>query len=451
MSNTTKDMTVGSPLKLILGFSVPLLFGMLFQQFYSLIDTAIVGKFLGVNALSGVGATGSVNFLVIGFCNGVCSGFSIPVARQFGAKKEQELRRYVGNSMWLSIIFAALMTVFVSIFCSNILKLMNTPKDFFEYSYTYILIIFLGIPATYLYNLLSGMIRALGDSKTPLIFLIISSLLNIALDLFLILVIPLGVAGAALATVISQLVSGVLCLFYIKAKFPILHLNKDDFKMRSYYMKRLCADGIPMGLQYSITAIGSVILQTSVNGLGTNIVAAVTAAGKINMFFACPFDALGSTMATYGGQNVGAGKYDRLGKGMRDALVIGCVYSVFAFLFLQFFTPTLALLFLDAKETVIISYMKRFLTYATLFFPALAAVNIIRFLIQGMGFSKFAILSGVFEMVARTAMGLFLVPAFGFQAVCFAHPSAWIAADIFLVPAFLLCRNWLVKAMGQSK
>lgn len=448
MSNTTKDMTGGSPLKLILGFSIPLLFGMLFQQFYSLIDTAIVGKFLGVSALSGVGATGSVNFMVIGFCNGVCSGFSIPVARQFGAKKEQELRRYVGNSMWLSIIFAALMTIIVSAFCRNILKLMNTPGDFFSYSYTYILIIFLGIPATFLYNLLSGIIRALGDSRTPLIFLIISSLLNIALDLFLILVIPLGVAGAALATVISQLVSGILCLFYMKAKFPILHLSKDDLKIRFYYMRRLCGDGIPMGLQYSITAIGSVILQTSVNGLGTNIVAAVTASTKINMFFACPFDALGSTMATYGGQNVGAGKYERLGKGMRDALIIGCVYSVLAFVFLQLFTPALALLFLEAKETVIISYMQRFLTFSTLFFPALAAVNIVRFLIQGMGFSRFAILSGVFEMIARAAMGLFLVPVFGFQAVCFAHPSAWVAADIFLIPAFLLCRKWLRKTIA---
>lgn len=445
MATTTKDMTHGSATRLIFNFAVPLLFGLLFQQLYSLIDAAIVGKFLGKEALSGVGATGSVNFLILGFCHGVCNGFSIPVARMFGAKKETELRRYVGNAMWLAVIFSITMTILVCIFCNPILTLMRTPTDFYNYSYTYIMIIFIGIPATYLYNLLSGIIRALGDSKTPLMFLIISTIMNIILDLVLILIIPLGVAGAALATVISQLVSGLLCLAYIRRRFPILHLSKDELKMRPYYMKRLCGDGVPMGLQYSITAIGSVILQTSVNCLGTDAVAAVTAAEKVYVLCACPFDALGAAMATYGGQNVGAGKYERLWLGLKGAMLIGCIYSVFAFLALQVLAPFLALLFIDPKETVIIANFKQYLTIATIFFPFLSGVNVIRFLIQGMGFARFSILSGVFEMFARGSMGLFVVPAVGFIGVCFAHPSAWVAANIFLVPAFFLCRHWLPK------
>ena len=302
--SSAKDMTVGSPMKLILGFAVPLLFGFLFQQFYSVVDTIIVGKTLGVDALAGVGATGSVNFLVIGFCMGVCNGFAIPVAQKFGARDYVTMRRFIANSVWLSIGFAAVMTVLVSIFCRQILTLMRTPEDILEYSYSYILIVFIGIPATYLYNLLSGFIRSIGDSKTPLVFLVISSVLNIGLDLLLIMVFRMGVAGAAVATVLSQLISGILCLIYMYYKFDILIVKKDEWKADTHLMGILCSMGVPMGLQYSITAIGSVILQTAVNTLGSAAVAAMTAGSKVSLFFCCPFDALGSTMSTYGGQNV---------------------------------------------------------------------------------------------------------------------------------------------------
>ncbi len=449
--NSTRDMTTGSPMKLILGFSIPLLFGFLFQQFYNVVDLIIVGRFLGVDALAGVGATGSVNFLVIGFCMGVCNGFAIPVAHKFGAKDYSGMRQFVANSVWLSAFLAVVMTTVVSLLCKNILTWMDTPEDIFEKSYIYILIIFLGIPATFLYNMLSGIIRSMGDSKTPLFFLILSSCLNIGLDLLLIAVFHVGIAGAAIATVVSQLVSGLLCLVYMIKKFEILHITKEEWKINPAHMKTLCSMGIPMGLQYSITAIGSVILQTAVNGLGSVAVASVTAANKVSMFFACPFDALGSTMATYGGQNVGAKKLDRLGKGLRSSCILGMIYSVGAFIFLYFFGTQLVSLFVDGGEAEIMANARMMLLFNSATYIPLALVNIIRFLIQGMGFSAFAILAGVFEMIARTLAGLLLVPAFGFVGVCLASPLAWVLADVFLIPAYIHVRKKLEIMMNPSE
>lgn len=445
--SSAKDMTVGSPMKLILGFAVPLLFGFLFQQFYSVVDTIIVGKTLGVNALAGVGATGSVNFLVIGFCMGVCNGFAIPVAQKFGAKDYVTMRRFIANTVWLSIGFAAVMTVLVSVFCRQILTLMRTPEDIFEYAYIYILIIFIGIPATYLYNILSGIIRAIGDSKTPLAFLVISSVLNIGLDLVLIVIFQMGVAGAAVATVLSQLISGILCLIYLIYKFEILRVQKDEWKMDLHLMGILCSMGVPMGLQYSITAIGSVILQTAVNTLGSVAVAATTAGSKVSLFFCCPYDALGSTMATYGGQNVGAKRLDRIGKGLLSCSILGIVYSIAAFVIMYFFGDKFALMFLDAGETEILQNARMMLVINSAFYIPLTFVNVIRFLIQGMGYSTFAILAGVFEMVARTLAGVFLVPKFGYIGACFASPLAWIFADLFLFPAYFYVMKRLHKIL----
>lgn len=443
----TKDMTQGSPMKLITGFSVPLLFGFIFQQFYSVVDTFIVGRFLGVKALAGVGSTGSVNFLIIGFCMGICNGFAIPLAHKFGAKDYSGLRRFVANSAWLSIVFAAVMTLAVSILCRPMLILMKTPQDIFDDAYIYILIIFLGIPATFLYNMLSGIIRALGDSKTPLIFLTISSILNIALDLLFILVFKMGVAGAAVATVVSQGISGILCLIYMTKKFPILKIEKEEWKVNFAHMRILCGMGIPMGLQYSITAIGSVILQVAVNSLGSTAVAAITAGSKVGMFFCCPYDALGSTMATYAGQNVGAKKLNRLTEGLKACSALAIIYSVIAFIILSLFGAQLASLFINTKEVQILSNARLFLMISSAFYITLAFVNILRFMIQGMGFSTFAILAGVCEMIARSIAGILLVPAFGFAGACFASPLAWIFADLFLFPAFFHVKKKLEKTL----
>lgn len=446
-----KNLTSGSPVKLILGFALPLLAGMLFQQFYNLVDTMIVGQFLGVNALAGVGSTGSLNFLVLGFCMGICAGFAIPVAQRFGAKEESRMREFVANGVWLSAAMALVITVLTVTYCRDILTLMHTPEDCSEEAYQYIVVIFAGIPFIFLYNLLSGFLRSLGDSRTPLIFLLISSLLNVALDLFLILVIPMGVAGAALATVISQAVSGVLCLWWIWKKFPILHVNRQEARIQGARMAELCMYGVPMGMQYSITALGSVILQTAVNSLGALAVAAVTAAGKVSSLLACPFEALGSTMATYGAQNVGASKYERLNQGVLAAAAMGVAYSLAALLAAALFGRALTGLFASGEGTAqMIEMAQTYLMVNVLCYPLLTLVNVVRFTIQGMGFSAFAVLAGVFEMVARAIAGVFLVPALGFLGGALGSPLAWLLADVFLIPAYLRCRRVLMGRAHHS-
>ena len=425
-----KDLTAGKPLHLILTFAIPMLMGMLFQQFYNLVDTMIVGKLLGAQALAAVGSTGAINFLVIGFCMGLCNGFSIPVAQQVGANDLSAMRRFAANAAYLSIAFAVVLTTVTAFF-----------------------IIFLGIPTTFLYNLLAGIIRALGDSKTPVYFLALSSILNIFLDFSLILWFHMGVAGAAVATVVSQGISGIACLFYMRKKFHVLKMTGTERRIDFQLCMRLCYIGLPMGLQYSVTAIGSTILQTAVNTLGTLSVAAVTAGSKLFQLLCCPLDALGSTMAIYCGQNVGAGKLDRLGQGLRASAILGLCYSVVAFGAMALFAPQATMLFMDPTETElerIISLTSQYIVTLTAFFFPLALVNAVRFSIQGMGFSVFAILAGLLEMVARTVIALWFVPRFGFNAVCFASPMAWIAADLFLIPASIRCIAVLRRRLQPS-
>lgn len=444
-----KDLTTGSPMRLILGFAVPMLLGLLFQQFYNMVDTIVVGKFLGVSALASVGSTGSINFMINGFCIGVCSGFAIPIAQRFGAGDYHGLRKFTANAGWLSAAFAVVMTAVVGVLCMDILRWMQTPEDIIQGAYDYIFIIFLGIPVTYLYNMLSGIIRSLGDSRTPVYFLLLSSAMNIFLDVFTILVMGMGVDGSAYATVVSQGISGLLCLVYMIKHYPVLKMTEEEKKPDPNMMKILCSMGIPMGLQYSITAIGSVVLQAAVNSLGSMAVAAVSAGNKVSMFFCCPFDALGGTMATFAGQNVGAGKLDRVREGVKMASIIGIVYSVIVFAVLALGGKYIALLFLDAGETEIIDQVSIFLIGNSMFYIPLVFVNVVRFAIQGMGFSTFAILAGVCEMAARTFVGFFLVPIFGYLPICIASPLAWICADLFLIPAFYHCLKKLKKLMHQ--
>ena len=438
-------MTSGSPAKLIFGFAIPMFLGLLFQQFYSMVDTLIVGKFLGVNPLAGVGSTSSLNFMVLGFCMGVCNGFAIPVAQMFGAKEEHRLRRYVTNGAWLCIVFSIVMTLVVVAVCRPVLVLMQTPEEIFEYAYVYIVIVFWGIPCTFLYNILAAIIRSLGDSKTPVIFLAISSGINIVLDLVFVLVFDMGVEGPAIATVLAQGISGIICLFYMYRNFPVLHASRDEWKPELHYMGKLCFIGIPMGLQYSITAIGSLVLQTAVNGLGAMVVAGVTAAQKINMFISCPIESLGQTMAPYAGQNMGAGKIDRIGKGLKSAVLMGWGVSIICFLIAVLFGKQLTLLFVDAGETEIIAYSYQFLLFCIGGYCLLTLVNTVRFTIQGMGFSVFAILSGIMEMIARILAATVVVQMIGFAGTCLAHPMAWLFADVFLIPAFFWCRKKVAK------
>ncbi len=452
--NSTKNMTEGSPAKLILGFALPMLVGMLFQQIYNFVDTIIVGRYLGVNARAAVGSTGSIHFLIIGFCIGTCSGFTLPVAQRFGAKDYDGLRKYVGNSAILAAIISVAMAILTALLCRNILEWMQTPADIIDDAYDYIFVTFIGIPAIMLYNLLSGYIRSLGDAVTPVIYLLISSFLNIGLDILFIVPMQMGVLGAALATVLAQLVSGLLCLLHIYFKFDILHLDKDDLRLYPQYVRIILSMGLPMGLQYSITAIGSVILQACVNPLGSLAVAAMTASGKITNFLMCPLEALGSTMATYSGQNVGAGKLERLGKGLKSAIIIGWIYSAIALGISYFFGENMISIFVEANDPAVkaqvISQGYLCLVIGQAAYGLLTLVNTVRFTIQGMGFSGFAVFAGVAEMFARALVGIILVPLFGFTGPCFAGPAAWIFADAFLIPAYYNCYNKLKRIMHHT-
>jgi len=436
-SDSTRKMTEGNPLTLILGFSVPMLAGLLFQQMYNLVDTIIVGQTLGDNALAAVGSTGSINFLINGFCMGICSGFAIPVAQRFGAESYDSMRKFVGNSIVLSAIFSIALTIIVGIFCYQILAIMRTPEDIIDLAYSYISIIFLGIPVTFLYNLTAGIMRSLGDSKTPTYFLIMAAGINVVLDIVFIIVLGMSVNGPALATVLSQLIAGMSCLIYMKKKFPILKLTKEDCKLGKHHSQVLISMGIPFGLQYSVTAIGSVILQTAVNGLGTVAVASMTAGSKVSMFVVCPFDALGGTMATYAGQNVGAKNIPRVIKGTWVAQLLGTIYAV-VILVVLFFSGR-CILHLFTSTSIVIDQAMQFLLANAVTYTLLAAVNIFRFAIQGMGFSTFAIYSGVMEMIARILVAFTFVPMIGYAGAIWASPVAWLFAVFFLIPGFYSC------------
>ena len=447
---TSREMTAGRALPLIFNFTMPLLMGNLLQQTYSLVDAAIVGKFLGINALASVGASTSVVFLILGFCNGCCGGFGIPVAQKFGARDYSTMRRYISVSLQLAAVMSVVIAIITSILCGDILLMMRTPDIIFQDAYYYLLITFIGVPCTFFYNLLSSIIRALGDSKTPFWFLLFSTILNILLDLFCILVLDWGVAGAAIATVFSQGVSAVLCYRYMMRRFDILRGTPDERKFNGALARTLMYIGVPMGLQFSITAIGSIMLQSANNALGTACVAAFTAAMRIKMFFMCPLESLGIAMATYTGQNYGAGKPERIWMGVKVSALMMIIYWAFTFCVLMLGARTFALLFVEVSELEILKDTELFLHISVSFFPVLGLLCILRYTIQGAGYTNLAMLSGVSEMIARVLVSLYAVPAFGYLAVCFGDPTAWIAAVLFLVPAFIFVYRRLLRMRREQ-
>ena len=436
----TKDLTKGNIPKLLLGFLIPIIFGKLFQQIYNVVDAAIVGHALGVTALGGVGSTGSLNFLILGFCDGLTSGFALPVAQAFGAGDHRALRRYVTNSAILTTIITVILMAIVLPLTGKLLTLMGTPSSQIGYAYNYIFIIFVGIPATMLYNMLAGIIRSLGDSRTPIYFLLIASALNIAGDLLLVSVFRLGVAGAAWATVGSQLISGILCFVYMIRKFPILHMEKEDWKYERGSAKYLLANGLPMGFQFSITAIGGVILQSAVNSLGPVYVSAQAAGHRLNMLLISPFNAYLNVSSTFTGQNMGAGEFDRIKKGVLWGHVILTGFWLLESIGVTLIGDRMLLLFLTKEDAALVSEPAMLSIYTFtygMFF--LTTVQVVRLAIQGMSFSKLALIAGMLEMAARAGSGLFLVPKFGYIAACMAAPLGWLLADLFLIPAFVVC------------
>lgn len=425
----------------VFSFTLPLLLGYLLQQTYQIIDAAIVGQFLGIEALASVGVSNSVTFLILGFCNGCTIGFGIPVAQKFGARDYSSLRRLVSNSLRLAVYMSVAIATVTCFLCSEILQMLNTPGSIFPNAFNYLFITFLGVPCTFFYNLVSSIVRALGDSKTPFYVLLISAVLNILLDLFFILVLELGVAGAAIATILSQGVSALLCYLYMMKRFDILRATREERKHSRRLCSQLLGIGVPMGLQFSITAIGCIMLQSAANGLGAKYVATLATTSRINAFFMCPFESLGMAMATFAGQNYGAGRLDRVRAGVRAGGLITAAYSVCFITTLWLFSENLALLFVEPGQTEIIGYVARFLHTECCFYPLLGMLCVWRYVIQGVGYTNLAMFSGVAELVARGGVALWAVPALGFTAVCFGNGFAWICADLFLLPAYL----WVYK------
>lgn len=445
------DMTTGDPIRRILKFFIPVMLGNLLQQFYSMADSMIVSRFLGVDAFSGVSATGSLNFLILGFALGLCSGFAIPVSQDFGAGDHRTMRRCFANGLYLAGGIAVVMALVTGLFSPQILRLMGTPENIFNFSLVYIRLIFFGIPATVLYNLLSGVLRAVGDGRTPLYMLLCSTILNILLDLLFVVAFSMGIAGAAIATVLAQLVSGLLCIGVIYRKFDILHIQKDEWAADGKIMGRLLGIGVPMGLQFSITAVGSTILQASVNSLGSQAVAAVGAGAKVQFVFTTPLEAVGVTMATYCGQNLGARRMDRVRVGVRRITLMMFVYCIFAFVVQSFVGRTIALLFIDRSEVQILNMATHYLNIMVATAFLLALVLIYRNAIQGLGFSRVAMFAGLMELIGRVFVALVLVRAMGFNGACFANPMAWICADLVLLPIYFYTVRRLEKQQSDEK
>lgn len=445
----TKDMTTGSPLKNIIRFCLPLMVGNLFQQFYNMADTIIVGQFVGKNALSAVGSVGPLNFMIIGTVIGLCTGFAIPIAQRFGAQDIQNLKKYVANIIYTSIVVGVIFTCVAVLFARPLLEVLNIPIELRDEAYSYIVVIFAGIGATMLYNLLASIVRALGDSKTPLYFLLFSSFLNIGLDLLLIIVFQMGVRGAAVATVVSQFVSGVLCFIYVKRSFPILHLTKETRALDFTFIKNLLKNGLPMALQFSITAIGSVMLQSCVNGLGADCIAAVTIGGKTQLMIVLPAETIGITMATYCGQNLGAKKFDRIEKGVHRGVALAFGYAAIGFCVARFLGPYLSLLFIDGSETEIIALAQQYINAGSYFYLILSLLFVLRNALQGLGYSLTAMTAGVFELIARGIMGFGFVNTIGYAAACVANPVAWIAADVFLIPAYIIVSRKVKRSLSS--
>lgn len=430
------DMSVGKPTRDILKFALPLILGYILQQMYLIIDAAIVGRWVGVEALAAVGASSSITFLIMGFCNGTCAGFAIPVARAFGAKDFSEMRTYVANALRIAVVIAVVLTLITALFCERILRVVNTPADIFHQAYVFLLLTFLTIPFTIAYNLLSGFIRALGNSRQPFFFLILSSLLNIVLDVVLILILGMGVEGAGIATMVSQAVASLLCAWYIRRHLRLLIPMGSEWHYQDRMAGRLLNSGVPMGLQFSITGIGIILLQSANNALGTIYVAAFTASIRIKYLFTCVFENIGVAMATYCSQNLGAGRIDRVGKGVRSALIIMLVYSVITLFIIYPFADEMMTLFVDRGESRIVVLAAQFMRINNYFYPVLGLLCIFRYSIQGLGYSTLSMASGVMEMLARSGVSLWLVPTFHFLGVCLGDPMAWVAADLFLLPAF---------------
>ena len=437
-------------MKVLLEFTLPVFIGNVFQQFYNMVDAVVVGKFVGTKALAAVGSTGTISFLIIGFLLGITAGFTVLTAQKYGAGKMDEMRQTVGNALLLTVIVSIVMTVVSMVGMHSLLKLMNTPEDIFRDAYGYIMIICGGILAQALYNILASILRALGNSKVPLYFLILSALLNVVLDLVFIIVFKLGAPGAAWATVIAQGTSGLLCIVYIMKCIPELRLTRDDWKLRWNLAAKQIGIGIPMGLQYSITAIGTMMVQTALNMLGSYAVAAFTAGSKIEQIFTQAYVAQGTASATYNAQNIGAGRLDRVKKGFHASHMIGIGYSIVVGAILFTVGKYFAYLFISDNISEVLPMVDTYVKCVAVFFVPLYFVNVLRNGIQGMGYGLLPMMAGVAELAGRGITALVAAQHSSYIGTCLASPVAWIFASCLLGFMYIFVMKDMAKKLAVS-
>ncbi|MCR4960404.1 MAG: MATE family efflux transporter [Lachnospiraceae bacterium] len=443
------DMTKGSPFKLIFKFILPVVAGNLFQQLYNMVDTIIVGKFVGLDALAAVGATGTITFLIIGFAMGLSAGFAVVISQKFGAGDREGVKVATFNSIALTVGLTVIITLISVLSMRWLLTVMNTPENVFQMSYDYIIIITGGLFFTMLYNVCAGLLRAVGDSRTPLYFLIISATLNVGLDLLLIIVFKMGVRGAAIATIASQGVSGALCLIYIFKKVKVIVPERKHMHMDRQIATNQLKIGVPMALQYSITAIGTIMIQAALNLFGSTVMGSYTAANKVCQFITLPYSALGVTMSTYCAQNRGINDIDRIRKGVRSANVLSAVYSVSVFLLSIPLFPMLLKLFVDSSADFaqVLEYAKVYYYRAGVCFIPLGMIFIQRNAMQGCGFSFSAMMGGIVELVSRGIIAKIAVARMSFAGVCLGDPLTWFITAVFFVVAYFMT----IRSMKRSK
>lgn len=441
------NMTEGSPLRLILMFMVPVLLGQLVQQTYNMVDAMIVGRMLGADALASVGSSSSVQFMMLGFVSGASDGFAITVAQRFGAKDYRNLRRYAWHSLILAAVFSAVIAAAGSMATPAIITALKVPSAIRNGAIAYLMILFLGIPCSFFYNILASLLRAIGNSRIPFIFLTAAAVMNIFLDLLCVAVFGLGVAGAAIATVTSQALSGVFCLVYILKHERLLLAGSGERKPDKAIFGKLVSMGVPMGLQFSITAIGSMVMQAANNSLGSIYVSGFTAGDRVEQFFMCPYVGLSSSVATYVGQNYGAMKFGRIRQGVRASIIMAHIYGLIFGSLMALTGEAAAAWFLPAGSDRIVAISGQFLRLVGFSLFLVSSVNVYRPAMQGLGEPLKAILSGVVEMCARTLFATLTLRYLGFTTICLTHQAAWISAGIYV---FLMYHAVIRKKEGQT-
>ncbi len=442
------DMTKGNPLSIIIRFTIPLFIGNVFQQLYNMCDTIIVGRFVGQDALAAVGSTGTIMFLILGFCSGLTSGFTVLTSQRFGAGDKVGVKKSVVNSFILSAVLIVIMTAGSLAIMKQLLHLMNTPDEIFADAYAYISIICMGIVASVAYNLLSAMLRAVGNSKMPLIVLVFSAVLNVALDLLLIVVFHMGTAGAALATNLAQGVSSILCFLYIIWKVPELTPDRELWRHYPDYTVKQLQVGIPMALQFAITASGTMIMQAAINLYGATAVAGFTAASKVQSLITQGNTAIGQTMATYVGQNYGAGEYQRIRKGVRSAVLSISTYAVVAAVLVIFaMRPLIALFFSSGTDIdAMMPYAREYIICCAIFYIPLGNIFVFRNSMQGCGYGLLPMLGGIVELVCRLVPAAASMATMNFLLASLCDPIAWVGACLFTGIAY----RYVIRKVGET-